>query len=386
MTDPADLKDYARPRAEAAGVHWSTYERQIQAESRWEHWSSPGVVKSSPTGSKGAGQLNSRFYPESDWRDPYTNISKSIEIMSGYLKKFGSYRKALAAYNWGPGNVGGGTWDGVYHAPWDGRRETISDQGRHYLDVILGSAWEEPAATTVPDPNGTIFEDYRDPEPAGMFPAMPKGVILHGSRSGVAGNPKDKEYLGTARYEVNNSAGLGWHATVGEGRVALHLTAREWGWHALQASKVYLGVEFAQAVEGEPITDAQVSAFVDWFKREVLTVWPNLPMHMPSHAEADQEFNVNQGKTDAFRLGDPRMDDLRARIMRGLGSQQPQPGGTVTEAEAAALRAENARLQETINGLVTAVAVLGDDVGDAIAAQVTKMRSIREQFVGPRPK
>lgn len=100
MPDPADAKEFARPRVEAAGLHWPTYERQIQQESGWRHWSSPGVVKSSPTGSMGLGQLNSRFYPESDWRDPYTNLAKSIEIMAGYLKRFGSYRKALAAYNW----------------------------------------------------------------------------------------------------------------------------------------------------------------------------------------------------------------------------------------------------------------------------------------------
>src|SRR4051794_1381555 len=163
MADPSDSKEFARPRVEAAGLHWPTYERQIGQESNWEHWSSPGVVKSSPTGSMGLGQLNSKFYPESDWRDPYTNISKSIEIMAGYLRRFGSYRKALAAYNWGPGNVGGYTKpDGTVVEPWDGRRETISAQGAHSLDVILGPGWPEPSDSSpsneVPKSADVIYE------------------------------------------------------------------------------------------------------------------------------------------------------------------------------------------------------------------------------------
>lgn len=165
MSDPSDAQDFARPRADAAGLHWETFRKQIQQESGWQHWSSPGVVKSSPTGSKGLGQLNSRFYPESDWRDPYTNIAKSIEIMAGYLQRFGIYGKALAAYNWGPGNVSGYTKpDGTVVPPWDGRRETISTQGAHYLDVILGPGWLEPAgATNVANPPPTLPPVIADP-------------------------------------------------------------------------------------------------------------------------------------------------------------------------------------------------------------------------------
>lgn len=330
MADPADAKDYARPRAIAAGLDWPTYEKQIQLESGWRHWRSPGVVLSSPTDSMGLGQLNSKFYRREQWEDPYVNLDTSIGIMDGNRKKFGTYRRALAAYNWGPGNVGGYTKpDGTVVPPWDGRRETTSAQCAHYLDVILGPGWPEPTGAAMPPSTSAIvYEDYRDPEPAGKFPTMPKGIILHGSRSGAAVSPKDKEYLGTARYEVSNPNDLGWHATIGENKVAVHLAPQEWGWHALQASKVYIGVEFAQATVDEPITDAQVVAFVDWVKTRVLLAWPSLPMRFLSHAEADKEQGVSQGKTDAFPLNDPRMDDLRARIMSGLGkggSVSPQP-------------------------------------------------------------
>ena len=168
MPAPADAKTYARPRVESAGLHWPTYEKMVQQESGWQHWSAPGVVKSSPTGSMRLGQLNSRFYPESDWRDPYRNLDKSISILAGHLQRFGSYRKALASYNWGPGHVGGGRFDdgrgyGVQdHSPWDGTRDWrcsaghgVSAQCIHYLDVILGPGWPEPIDAAPAPPAST---------------------------------------------------------------------------------------------------------------------------------------------------------------------------------------------------------------------------------------
>lgn len=150
MANPSDAKTYAQPRVVAAGLDWPTYEKQIQQESGWYHWSSPGVVKTSPTGSKGLGQLNEKFYPESDWKDPYRNLDKSISLMRDYRVRFGSYRKALAAYNWGPGNVSGYKdsenrvhpgWDGSrnWRCPWENQvPQCRTAQRDHYLDVILG--------------------------------------------------------------------------------------------------------------------------------------------------------------------------------------------------------------------------------------------------------
>lgn len=186
-----------------------------------------------------------------------------------------------------------------------------------------------PTTTPVQPPaaSGIAYEDYRDPSPAGTFAAMPLGVILHGSRSGRAGNPKASEYLGTARWEVSNPDDLGWHATIGEGVVAVHLAPNEWGWHARTASTRYLGVELAQATVDEPITDGQVAAFADWLKTRILPAWPGLPMHFPTHAEveASGETGKRDGKTDAFPAGDKRADELRGRIMAALGAVQPAP-------------------------------------------------------------
>ncbi len=342
MADPADAKTYAQPRVTAAGMDWPTYEKQIQTESGWRHWAANGNVLSSPTGSMGLGQLNSKFYPRETWEDPYKNLDKSIEIMTDYLARFGSYRKALAGYNWGPANVAGYTKDGNVHPAWDGTREWVCPVGLpqcrtaqrdHYLDVILGPGWPEPSTVPAPTPTPevpgmVVYQDFRDPAPAGRFGATPKGIILHGSRSGRAGNPLDAEYLGTANWEVNNPNDLGWNATIGEGKVAVHMTPQEWGWNARGSSDNWLAVEIAQPTVNDPVTDAQVAALVDWIKTRVLPAWSQLPMHFPTHAELDgtAEYGPKDGKTDVFPKGDARADELRGRIMAGLnGATPPAP-------------------------------------------------------------
>jgi hypothetical protein len=222
--------------------------------------------------------------------------------------------KALCRYNW---PVGDGQPKSAAVAA--NYRKGIAD-----ATTLLG---DQPMPD--PSPSTIKYEDYRDPQPAGRFTAMPKGIILHGSRSGKAGNPKATEYLGTARYEVANTDDLGWHATVGENVVAVHLTPNEWGWNARAASSLYLGVEFAQATVDEAISDAQVAAFVDWVKTRVLPAWgSSFPLVFPTHAELDgtaEYGGYHDGKSDAFPKNDARADDLRARIMAGLQGEQPTP-------------------------------------------------------------
>lgn len=224
--------------------------------------------------------------------------------------------KALCRYNWPAG-------DG---APKSGAVATNYRNGIAEATTILGDSPMPPPVVSV------TFQDYRDPQPSGTFSGTPNGVILHGSRSGVAGNPKASEYTGTANYEVNNTADLGWNATIGENIVAVHLTPKEWGWNARNSSQKHLAVEFAQATVDEPLTDAQVDAFVAWLKERVLTVYPDLPLAFPTHAELDgtAEYGTYDGKSDAFPKGDARTDDLRARIMARLGATpMPTPSAHV---------------------------------------------------------
>lgn len=154
----------------------------------------------------------------------------------------------------------------------------------------------------------------------GTFAAQPQGCILHGSRSGHAEWTIGQETFSTATYAANGANGLGWNVTVGEGVYCVHIDPRHWGWNAYGASQRYLAVEFAQATVDKPITDGQVAAFVAWWRRFVRPVWPDLdltaPGAMPAHSELPE--GIKDGKTDTFPRGDPRNDDLRARIVARL--------------------------------------------------------------------
>ena len=155
--------------------------------------------------------------------------------------------------------------------------------------------------------------------PAGTFATPPAGIILHGSRSGKAGNPPMDEFLGTCRWAVDPESGLCWHATIGPNVWAAHLTAREWGYHAPEHSRRYLGVEFAQPTVNDSITDAQVAAFVAWYRRELLPAWPTMTpaaLLLPAHAEMSS--GKKDGKSDPYPIGDARLGDLRARIYAAL--------------------------------------------------------------------
>lgn len=157
-------------------------------------------------------------------------------------------------------------------------------------------------------------------QPAGTWASKPAGILLHGSRGG---NPnRQAEFLGTAHWCHNNSDGLSWHVTVGDGAYIQHLTMQEWGWHAREASKIYIGVEFAQPTVNDAITDAQVGAFSKWYKDVVAISWPHLvgpKLVLPAHSETVP--GVKDGKSDPFPKGDARNDELRARLYAAIADQ-----------------------------------------------------------------
>lgn len=143
--------------------------------------------------------------------------------------------------------------------------------------------------------------------------------MLHGSRSGIASKSTHDEFESTAAYAGSNPDSLGWNVTIGDDELAVHLNPDEWGWHARAASSHYLSVEFAQPVASRPVSDAQVDVFCYWLTAIVEPVWGAL-RHLPTHAEveASGETGAHDGKTDVFPAGDPRADELRARIMARL--------------------------------------------------------------------
>lgn len=157
---------------------------------------------------------------------------------------------------------------------------------------------------------------------AGAFAATPRGVILHGSRSG-APNTTHQEFVGTARYATVEPNGLGWNATVGSDEIAIHMAYNRWGWNARAASSHYLAVEFAQAHVSDPIDDGQVRAFC-WFFAGARKTWLGLPATFPTHAELDgtpEYGGYLDGKTDVFPKGDPRTTNLRKRIFDRLAQE-----------------------------------------------------------------
>jgi hypothetical protein len=159
---------------------------------------------------------------------------------------------------------------------------------------------------------------------AGRFVAPPRGIILHGTRSG---QPYDEaqEWRGTVNYVRNGAGGLGWNVTVGPDRLALHLEPDQYGWNARAASDDYLACEFAQAQRDAPISNASVDAFCYWVREIVLVRWPGLPLGtdrgLPTHAELERrgETGAIDGKSDVFSYGSPLADELRARIRQRLG-------------------------------------------------------------------
>lgn len=149
-----DLRAYTRQAAKRAGINPPTYERQINQESGFN----PDAHN--PSGADGIAQIIERWHPSmaGKTRDPIASLDYAADLMAGYIRQFGNYRKALAAYNWGSGNVGGYTKpDGTVVKPWDGRRETLPVETRHYLDVILGEGWPEPATSATDATNRVAY-------------------------------------------------------------------------------------------------------------------------------------------------------------------------------------------------------------------------------------
>ena len=135
-----DLRDFARNQARLHGVNPDIFERQIDQESGFD----PKAFNAA-SGASGIAQIVPKWHPGVDVWNPEESLTYAAKLMAGYLLKNNqSYRKALASFNWGPGNVGGYTHNGIIMPPWDGKRETLPAETRHYLDVILGEGWPEP--------------------------------------------------------------------------------------------------------------------------------------------------------------------------------------------------------------------------------------------------
>ena len=159
----SDMRDFARNQARLHGVNPDIFERQIDQESGFN----PKAFNAA-SGASGIAQIIPRWHPGVDVWNPEESLTYAAKLMAGYLlNNKQNYPKALASFNWGPGNVGGYTkTDGTVVPPWDGRRETLPAETRHYLDVILGEGWPEPAKNlSAEEPNRELAQNRRfDPD------------------------------------------------------------------------------------------------------------------------------------------------------------------------------------------------------------------------------
>jgi cell wall-associated NlpC family hydrolase len=133
-----DLHAFARAAAARHNVDPPTFERQIQQESGFD----PGAYNAG-SGASGIAQIIPRFHPTVDPWNPTAALEYAATWIGAMLVGYdGSYARALAAYNWGPGNV----------SRWDGHPESLPEETRHYLDVII-PGWRGDAPS---NPIGTL--------------------------------------------------------------------------------------------------------------------------------------------------------------------------------------------------------------------------------------
>jgi soluble lytic murein transglycosylase-like protein len=97
--DIADLRRYARDAAVRQGIDPVLFTRQITAESDFN----PYAI--SKAGAVGIAQIMPSLHPEVDPTDPYASLDYAARLMRGYIVHFGDWRRALIAYNAGPGRL-----------------------------------------------------------------------------------------------------------------------------------------------------------------------------------------------------------------------------------------------------------------------------------------
>lgn len=112
---------------ESFGLPPNLLARMAQQESNFREEIISGEKKSK-AGAVGIMQIVPKWHPDVD----PTNPDASIEYAGDYIKqlydRFGSWEKALAAYNWGPSNVN----------KWSGNKDDLPKETRNYVEQIMG--------------------------------------------------------------------------------------------------------------------------------------------------------------------------------------------------------------------------------------------------------
>ena len=97
--DTNDLRSYAWSAAVRNGIDPALFVRQIAAESEFD----PHAI--SRAGAVGIAQIMPALHPAVDPTDPYASLDYAARLMRGYISHYGDWRRALIAYNAGPGRL-----------------------------------------------------------------------------------------------------------------------------------------------------------------------------------------------------------------------------------------------------------------------------------------
>jgi hypothetical protein len=119
-------------------------------------------------GELGTFQLMPQFFPGA--ADPNQNISLGVGYLKSLYLQFGDWTTALAAYNWGPGNVSSGK-------PWP-------SQVWNYVQSVLGIAGASDQTAAVDSPDFSVDDSgmvQASGNPSFVAPLLLAGVVMVGA-------------------------------------------------------------------------------------------------------------------------------------------------------------------------------------------------------------
>lgn len=146
------------------------------------------------------------------------------------------------------------------------------------------------------------------------------GILWHSSRSSVRRSTL-QEFNGTRGYAAAGAAGLGWHLTVGDNMISVHLPLDMWAYHAREVSYTRVGIELAQSMPDQAISDAQLDAAFWWIRNELVPFWGARGYQFdPGNYEfhSTSAPGIRDGKSDPFPRGSASLAELDARIRARL--------------------------------------------------------------------
>lgn len=106
-TPPETADKYLEEIAKAERTHGLPRDllaRLLYQESRFRQDIITGQVRSG-AGAVGIAQIVPKWHPNVDPLNPVESIHYAARYLKSLQDQFGSWRLALAAYNWGPGNI-----------------------------------------------------------------------------------------------------------------------------------------------------------------------------------------------------------------------------------------------------------------------------------------